>query len=72
MITVELHGFEAEVEDDGRLGPLQDPVRNNRMPTAAELRDYAEFIRLVAGIMVSYPSFLAGTKGSPIEEDSGA
>ena len=51
MITVELHGFKAEVEDDGRLGPLQDPVRNNRMPTAAELRDYAEFIRLVAGIL---------------------
>jgi hypothetical protein len=51
MITVELHGFEAEVEDDGRLGPLQDPVRNNRMPTAAELRDYAEFIRLVADII---------------------
>jgi len=72
MITVELHGFKAEVDDEGRLSMLRDPGRGNRMPTATELRDYAEFIRLVAGIMVSYPSFLAGTKGSPIEEDSGA
>ena len=51
MITVELHDFEAEVDDEGRLSMLRNPGRGNRMPTATELRDYAEFIRLVADII---------------------
>ena len=54
MIKVELHGYDAEIGDYGSgimLGSYRGIGRKNRMPTPTEMREYAEFLQLLANVL---------------------